>query len=163
MIDEENDFESSFDEPIEGDNLGEDGLGKASPREDLFGIIDLVFKGATEKEAVHLADQFICLDIFEGSMPTHRNPDNFGRPEGEVMVRVIYRRVIHSPKLEYNDSPRRQRESVVAAYKAMRLKLPDGRAWKMANHHHIIWFPWNKLTYETTILLDQMADSAQQG
>ena len=162
MIAGETEFKSSFDEPVEGDNMGEDGLGKASPREDLFGIIDLVFRGMEDGdagmfEAAYMAEQFINHEIFEGSMPSFRTPSRYGRPAGEVMVRVVYRRVIHSPELLYNDSPRKQRESVQAAYERMRLEVPDGKAaWKIADNEHIIWFPYNKLTYDTVILLEKV-------
>lgn len=159
---EETDFDPAG-EPSENDYLGEDGLGKASPREDLFGIIDLVFYRTTGWEASKLADQFISRDIFKDSMPAHRGPNTFNQQGDAMPVRVIYRRAIHSPDIAYNDCYRKQRESVQEAYEKMRLRLPDGRTWKIINHNHFVWFPYNKLTHETTLLLDQTFEDIQQG
>ena len=155
------DFDT-LDHPLENDYLGEDRLGKASPREDMFGIIDLVFRGATRNEAAIMAGQFISRDIFQGSMPSRGDPSSFGRPENEVAVRVIYRRAIHSPDIAYNDRPKKQYESIKAAYKELRLRLSDGRIWKVTDHRYITWFPWNKSAHETTILLDQTPDDVWQ-
>ena len=36
----------------------------------------------------------------------------------------------------------------------MRLKLPDGRVWKITDNKNIIWLPYNKFMYDMIILLD---------
>ena len=161
--DDEYDFdddEGDEDKLLEGDNFGKDGRSKTPPREGMFGIIDLVFRGATDAEAAVMAGQFMSQDIFEGSIPSYRPPSFFGRSENEVAVRVIYHRVIHSPDA-YNDKNKLY-ERVKAAYKDLRLSLPDGRSWKIINYDHLIWFSWNRLTYDTTVLLDQVVGTLKK-
>ena len=123
-----------------------------SPREYRFGTIDLVFRGATAAEAAIMAIQFISHKIFEGAKPEHRGPSPFGRPVNESSVRVVYRRVNES-ELARSDASE-QRKIIEAAYSAMRLKLPDGRVWKITDNNHITWIPYNKFMYDVTILLD---------
>lgn len=141
-------FESSFDKLLEDDDLGED----------MFGVIDLVFRGATDAEAAVMTHQFMSQDIFQGSMPSHKSPSSFGRPVNEIAVRIIYHREIFLLDLTGDDSPKKQQENVEAAYKELRLKLPDGRSWEITKFDHITWLPFNKLTYDTTILLDQVKE-----
>lgn len=128
---------------------------EASPREYKFGTIDLVFRGATAAEAAIMAIQFIDNEIFEDAMPEHRGPSSFGRPVNESAVRVVYRRVNDS-YLASNDA-KDQRESIEEAFEEMRLKLPDGRAWKITDNKYITWIPYNKFMFDMIILLDPMA------
>lgn len=126
-----------------------------TPREYKFGTIDLVFRGATGAEAAIMAIQFISNDIFEEAKPAHRGPSSFGRPLNEAAVRVIYRR-LNDSDLASSDA-QDQRETIEAAFEAMRLKLPDGRVWEITDNNHIIWLPYNKFMYDMTILLDPVA------
>ena len=128
---------------------------EASPREYKFGTIDLVFRGATAAEAAIMAIQFIDNEIFEDAMPEHRGPSSFGRPVNESAVRVVYRRVNDS-YLASNDA-KDQRESIEEAFEEIRLKLPDGRAWKITDNKYITWIPYNKFMFDMIILLDPMA------
>lgn len=152
---------------IEGDDDDDDDLDddtstdfpmftdEATSREYKFGTIDLVFRGATAAEAAIMAIQFISNDIFEEAKPAHRGPSSFGRPLNEAAVRVIYRRLNYSD-LAGSDAWE-QRGTIEAAFEAMRLKLPDGRVWKITDNNHIIWLPYNKFMYDMTILLDPVA------
>lgn len=148
-VDDEDDFgdDTSTDLPMFTD--------EASPREYKFGTIDLVFRGATAAEAAIMAIQFIDNEIFEDAMPEHRGPSSFGRPVNESAVRVVYRRVNDS-YLASNDA-KDQRESIEEAFEEMRLKLPDGRAWKITDNKYITWIPYNKFMFDMIILLDPMA------
>ena len=143
------------DDDVYGDDTNTDlpmFTDEASPREYRFGTIDLIFRGATAAEAAIMAIQFISHDIFEGAKPEHRGPSPFGRPVNESAVRVVYRRVNDSDLACSGASE--QRKTIEAAYSAMRLKLPDGRVWKITDNNHITWIPYNKFMYDVTILLD---------